>query len=304
MSKFPIESKYNLAYKIASLVSDSLDVEHGEKVQHKYFWIWRADFEDELKASILEKFSELKTPKKETFLHDYIYNFYFAYFDYQEFWFLDDYYNWKIEDIIIFFEEKYISRLKVYDALNNSDINFINSIYQIFRESNNENLHDELKDVLNLYFHFLGNKLEDEKLMYLIGDEVFSLLFINKNFLFNYSKKMANIILELKKENQIDKLVQRPSYLPIWLKNAIFYRDRGTCQNCFKDLSNSISLLDLNELHYDHIIPLEKGGTNDPTNFQLLCKTCNKNKGIKLKKPKRNFVLYWERDNLKNNLKI
>ncbi|WP_257133312.1 HNH endonuclease [Bacillus wiedmannii] len=29
--------------------------------------------------------------------------------------------------------------------------------------------------------------------------------------------------------------------------------------------------------HYNHIVPLDKYGCNDPTNFQLLCKPCNGN---------------------------
>jgi 5-methylcytosine-specific restriction endonuclease McrA len=33
------------------------------------------------------------------------------------------------------------------------------------------------------------------------------------------------------------------------------------------------------ELSVDHIIPLADGGRNDPSNFQVLCLTCNKRKG-------------------------
>lgn len=33
------------------------------------------------------------------------------------------------------------------------------------------------------------------------------------------------------------------------------------------------------EVNYDHIIPLDRGGTNDPRNIQLLCKRCNSRKG-------------------------
>jgi len=32
-------------------------------------------------------------------------------------------------------------------------------------------------------------------------------------------------------------------------------------------------------LNYDHVIPLAKGGLNDVTNLQLLCKMCNERKG-------------------------
>jgi 5-methylcytosine-specific restriction endonuclease McrA len=33
--------------------------------------------------------------------------------------------------------------------------------------------------------------------------------------------------------------------------------------------------------HIDHVIPLARGGTNDPRNLQLLCARCNRRKGTK-----------------------
>jgi 5-methylcytosine-specific restriction endonuclease McrA len=35
------------------------------------------------------------------------------------------------------------------------------------------------------------------------------------------------------------------------------------------------------KLQVDHIVPITKGGTNDPENLQLLCGACNKSKGNK-----------------------
>lgn len=34
-------------------------------------------------------------------------------------------------------------------------------------------------------------------------------------------------------------------------------------------------------LTIDHIIPLRRGGTNDDSNLQILCGTCNRFKGVK-----------------------
>lgn len=104
---------------------------------------------------------------------------------------------------------------------------------------------------------------------------------------------MHDFHLELSKfvEENIDYLKERHpdfvtnkdkikrGYFPIWLKNAVFFRDKGTCSNaeCRCDLSNLIRTQ--NTIHIDHIIPLDLYGTNDSSNFQLLCETCNTSKG-------------------------
>ena len=48
-------------------------------------------------------------------------------------------------------------------------------------------------------------------------------------------------------------------------------RDGFHCQHCHATKGLTI----------DHITPLIRGGTNDPDNLQLLCKTCNSRKGDK-----------------------
>ncbi len=49
-------------------------------------------------------------------------------------------------------------------------------------------------------------------------------------------------------------------------KREVYIRDKGTCQICgSKD----------EHIQYDHKIPLERAGTTEVTNLQLLCRTCN-----------------------------
>ena len=65
--------------------------------------------------------------------------------------------------------------------------------------------------------------------------------------------------------------------IPAWVKNAVYFRDRGRCCFCGCDLSGLLS--PKSKKHYDHIVPLKTGGLNDVSNIQLLCSTCNQTKG-------------------------
>lgn len=59
--------------------------------------------------------------------------------------------------------------------------------------------------------------------------------------------------------------------VPEWAKKALYARERGKCATCGIDL---ISELD-DDVHFDHIVPLNSGGCNDLVNLQMLCKVCN-----------------------------
>ena len=71
------------------------------------------------------------------------------------------------------------------------------------------------------------------------------------------------------------------SSIPVWVKRAVKYRDKGRCVMCDKDLSGLLDIEDDNSVHYDHIISLNDNGLNDITNIQLMCHRCNLNKGDK-----------------------
>lgn len=115
-------------------------------------------------------------------------------------------------------------------------------------------------------------------------------------FLLKFNKIVSSVIAEMKKIDYSDVLnrdgvVKRASYIPKWLKGAIFHRDKGKCQVCGKDLSGLMFLGE--EVHYDHVIPLNLGGTNDPTNFQLMCREHNLSKsGTKVITSER-YQTYW-----------
>jgi 5-methylcytosine-specific restriction endonuclease McrA len=54
----------------------------------------------------------------------------------------------------------------------------------------------------------------------------------------------------------------------------IYQSQSGLCVGCGADLSASCQI--------DHKIPLSRGGSNWPSNLQLLCQPCNRSKGNKL----------------------
>jgi len=128
-----------------------------------------------------------------------------------------------------------------------------------------------------------------------ITEATFHILFADRDFLFSFSKFVGGFIKELGPgDSAIFKkksVVKRSDYIPKWLRNAIFHRDKGRCQICTKDLTGLIRP-DF-DIHLDHMLPLEQSGTNDPTNFQLLCSKCNSSKGKKPIVSKQLIYTYW-----------
>lgn len=59
--------------------------------------------------------------------------------------------------------------------------------------------------------------------------------------------------------------------IPQDVKIAVSARDGGRCRQCGST----------QQLHFDHVIPVSKGGANTVANIQLLCGACNRAKGAK-----------------------
>ncbi len=60
--------------------------------------------------------------------------------------------------------------------------------------------------------------------------------------------------------------------IPDDVKMAVWTRDGGTCTKCGA----------AQDLHFDHIIPHSRGGSDEVLNLQLLCRTCNLAKSDRL----------------------
>jgi len=55
-------------------------------------------------------------------------------------------------------------------------------------------------------------------------------------------------------------------------KQKLYEKQGGKCLGCG-------ALFPIRNLTIDHIVPKSRGGLNDEENLQLLCKTCNDEKG-------------------------
>jgi len=64
---------------------------------------------------------------------------------------------------------------------------------------------------------------------------------------------------------------RRGRYIPFKTKMRVVRRDNYTCQVC------GIHLKD-NEVEFDHIIPIAKGGSSEENNIRLTCFKCNRDK--------------------------
>ena len=68
--------------------------------------------------------------------------------------------------------------------------------------------------------------------------------------------------------NQNDNLnfsVTKRHSIPTEVRKFVWDRDKGICCKCGSNMN----------IHFDHIIPVSKGGSNNIENIELLCQDCN-----------------------------
>lgn len=128
------------------------------------------------------------------------------------------------------------------------------------------------------------------------GQYLAALMFKNQvfivtgDYLADDSEEMAVLLIKrqvLAEDNKIKRLrqevdalervleqVEGPKRVPIpeAVRLAVWARDGGKCVTCGSD----------RDLHFDHIIPVSKGGGNSEANIQILCERCNLQKGSKI----------------------
>jgi hypothetical protein len=141
-------------------------------------------------------------------------------------------------------------------------------------------------------------------LLHRISDEVFFVMFTNRTTLQSLHEYLSHYVTEMDveyvRENHIDGLdlskfytksgKMRRTTIPMWARRAIFFRDRGMCTKCKRDVSGLLN--PFSKENYDHIVPLAIGGLNDVTNLQLLCPSCNRKKSDRIE-PTSNSYQRW-----------
>jgi len=144
---------------------------------------------------------------------------------------------------------------------------------------------DLTQDDVDSYLDELVLVGDVEELASNVVEEVFFHLFGNRSCLLAFNELMAKMVINDIGPDQVDAVhalyfaspgVLRRIDLPEWVKHAVFFRDRGMCALCQRDLSRLVTIEP--EENYDHMVPLSRGGLNDVTNIQLLCSPCNLSK--------------------------
>jgi hypothetical protein len=167
-------------------------------------------------------------------------------------------------------------------------IEFAFDHYEIAYQSFVEHLANTGRDFLSAsdddLYHFMQDTWLTEPYDRLLDHtvkEVFHVLFQNRALLLAYNEYVAGIVRGARRdhiEDFPDDLFTGNGTLkrfrpPAWAQRAVFYRDRGRCVLCDKDLSGLLNLANVE--NYDHIVALAQCGLNDVSNLQLLCAECN-----------------------------
>lgn len=219
------------------------------------------DLEDKILFDFFADAEKIAKPHKNTLLHDLIYNVIEADLDYS---------TGHVAELEINRYQEILSEAEFSAPLWLNENEVTDHIY-------------ELDDLLG-------------RALVRLVPSVFFILFSDRSFLWEFQALVARYVMTLSLTDRPDilrkdEVLKRPHYLPTWLKAAVFHRDKGRCQLCWKDLTGLMS--PVHDLELDHILPLASSGSNDPSNFQLACRECNRAKGPHSLTTKPRFTPYW-----------
>lgn len=254
----------NSAISIASLVIVSLKNEDFNLNQ----WLkYHNYYEEAIKKWV--------NPNKRTLVHDYVEAVY-------------------LEDQNYILGKHYVIDVikEIQELLENYSIDYSSIGYIDVSEMGSDDGDDTIEEYAEkLQSFFIDNLLD------VIVDDAFTVLYSNKNFLHEFNRQCSEVIKGLHKKDYPDVLkedgvIKRITYYPKWMKKGIEYRDKLRCSICGCDLSSAFTTL--TDENFDHIIPLQIGGNNDPSNWQIACEGCNKSKGDRNSQFKNIVFPFWE----------
>ncbi|GAB3528724.1 HNH endonuclease [Photobacterium alginatilyticum] len=144
---------------------------------------------------------------------------------------------------------------------------------------------------------YLISKYKEEVCPRLVPS-IFNILFSDRSTMRQFNRIVADHISKLSEKEypeylKKDGVMKRNNYWPKWLREALNRREQGHCAapGCQKNLTGMLA--NGNEQAIDHIVPLNQGGVNDPTNLQMLCTDCNQDKGGNNDYTSDMYSLYW-----------
>ena len=78
---------------------------------------------------------------------------------------------------------------------------------------------------------------------------------------------------DIERVSRLEQLVgSQREPIPRDVRVFVWQRDEGRCVQCSSP----------ENLEYDHIVPIARGGSNTERNIQLLCEPCNREKGAEI----------------------
>lgn len=83
------------------------------------------------------------------------------------------------------------------------------------------------------------------------------------------------VIFSAERFTETERSRRTGRYIPFPTKMRVVRRDNYTCQHCNKHLQD-------NEVEFDHIIAISRGGSSDEHNIRLTCHDCNADRSDKV----------------------